>query len=402
MDTHNGGAQSADPPSSSAPSTRFILPAPLAPGVVFKPELITYPGPLKLYLLFGGHRWFDSDVKKGVDMATDRCSVNVQRSITQPEYDSMTDIQARTLPLSRSGLIWGLMAAVAHTAAKRNDRTALNQYKPVPRKVFGTNWFWGLKTMCTADRSIFTSWTYRFTLRTIPWTAALWYLSTLYAMAASNVEFRRDSRMQHYYEELDGLSNEELKTRQRNAVLVKIQMRTNKEAALSAQMDPTEAGWDDQASSTEPSESVYTSPSRSEYSGSYSYNYSAQSDQGNTGKSFLDDDASPVATDYQGAEPQSAWDRIRHQNQQQSQQASRQRRSAPQRMSQYDTYPTDQQESSSPASGWDRVRSQGTWVGAANDKEHERERAQEEFNRMLDAERARGEEGSGSKGGPIW
>ncbi|KAL4800157.1 hypothetical protein BDV19DRAFT_353524 [Aspergillus venezuelensis] len=403
MASDNGGAQSNSSPSSSAPSTRFILPAPLAPGVVFKPELITYPGPLNLYLLWGGRRWFDYNVKKGADMSAENTSVVLQRSITQPEYDSMTELQVKTLPRSRAGIIWGLMAAIAHTAAKRTDRTALNQYKPSPQKVYGTNWFWALQNMYAADRSIFTSYISRLSRRTLIWVPILWLFTTEYAIVASAMEVHKDPRMQHYFQDMAAVSKEESKNRQRNAALVKARMRTNKEAGLSgAQVDPGEASWNDQASSTEPSGSVYTSPSSSEYLGSYSYNYNAQSEQENAGKSLLDDDASPVAPDYQGPEPQSAWDRIRQQSQQQSQQASRQRQSRPQPMSQYDTYPTDQQESSSSSGGWDRVRSQGTWVGAANYKEQERERAQEEFNRMLDAERARGEEGSGSKGGPTW
>ncbi|KAL4949071.1 hypothetical protein BDW69DRAFT_188679 [Aspergillus filifer] len=403
MASHNGGAQSTDPPSSSAPSTRFILSAPLAPGIVFKPELITYPGPLNLYLLWGGRRLFDHSLKKGADTFAENSSIVLQRPVTQPEYDFMTETEAKMMSRSRSGLLWGFMAGVAHTAVRRADRTVLDRYKPSPQKVFGTNWFWALKNMHAVDRPIFTAYMYGFSWRTGIWMPILWFFTAQYAVAASSVEARRDPRMQHFFKDMEGVSREEMTNRQRNAVLVKTHMRANKEASLSgAQVDPTEASWSDQASSTEPSESVYTSPSPSEYSGSYSSNYSAQSDQGNAGKSFLDDDASPVAPDYQGTEPQSAWDRIRQQNQQQSQQASRQRRSATQPMSQYETYPTEQQGSSSSASGWDRVRSQGTWVGEANDKEQEQKRAQEEFNRMLDAERARSEEGSGSKGGPTW
>ncbi|KAL4938774.1 hypothetical protein BDV06DRAFT_200139 [Aspergillus oleicola] len=396
MASNDGRSQTINSPSSPAPS---ILPPTLAPGVAFKPELITYPDPVNLYLLWLGPQMWESSLRARVHKLAAKTCVDLQRPVTQPEYDFFTETGCKMMYHGRSGILWGFMGSIAHTAVKY--RRILDQYKPTPRGIRGTNWFYGLRNMYKLDSAVFGSYAWGFAFRTSIWVPIMWFFTVGYAMTECQVDALKDSRMRQWIEDMKGQSAEELMKRRNNAALVRAHMKTTEGGSFSStQVDSSERGWSEEPSSAESSGTMYTTPSPSGYSGPYSY--SAPSDQGNSGKSFLDDDASPIAADYQDTAPQSAWDRIRQQNQSQSQQASRQRYSRPQPTYQPDTSAGSEQNSSSPGSAWDRVRSQGAWVGSANDKEQERERAQAEFNRMLDAERARGEQDSGSKGGPTW
>ncbi|KAL4914875.1 hypothetical protein BDW62DRAFT_189721 [Aspergillus aurantiobrunneus] len=197
-------------------------------------------------------------------------------------------------------------------------------------------------------------------VRIVMWAGCGWIASSTYSMVTAVQRVGTDPRIKPFFEERMNQNQDERKKRQRQAMIARARQPVE-QATTSEQEGSFEQSWEG-SSATNSFESVDAAASAPSAS-SRTYGYDDLQDQ-NKGGGFFDDDASPIAPDHRDTAPQgSAWDRIRQQNQQRPSRPPSVPRWDPQTRS--DTQPS-------------------------NDSQNERERAQAEFDRMLDTERIRG------------
>lgn len=397
MAANDGSPQIGEP--SAHPKT-FSTPL-FEPGVQFNLDLIYRPDPITLLTFQGTERW-----RARVLLTTARIaeisSLDVNRPLTQPEIDFYLENTSKTLYQARTGAPLGVLFGGIHTAMFLKPNRMVNKYAPTnPGLSLGKRYLEGLKNMYKLDPTAFRVMAAAVLSRMGLWTAGLWIVSNAYALSTGVGRIATDPRVRDIFEARKNQDPNEIRERHRNAQKARAYRERQRRMGESpaAQEESTEGVWHEGASDTPAPATRTSSPRIDDY-------YPPPAENQSKGGDFFDDDASPIAPDYRDAAPQgSAWDRIRRQNQVQysttpQPETSRTRR-APYEGSQ--PLPEDQ-DSTSQGSTWDRLRSQGapqsqpggsrSQAGVSDwnidSSRQDKERAQADFDRMLDAERNRG------------
>ncbi|KAL4925662.1 putative endo-1,3(4)-beta-glucanase [Aspergillus undulatus] len=384
---------------ATPPPKLFKLPATFEPGVSVRPEAIIRPDLFTLYFSFFGTPRWQTRAQNEAASAARRASLLVNRPLTQPELDFLTESSSRRVYHTRLGVEWGVVVGFSHALINERIRKWFTTYLPPRQEMSRAEWYWaGIKNMYQLDRQMFKSCFLGITWRVFGWGITGGFLASAYAASTAAARLVADLRMEAFREDLQRQDRGDIQERKRNAVMIQAYLEKNPQAGDVSvpQGQASEPDWyGESPSASTSSGSMDTSPSPSDYPRIPAYN--APSQQASHGKGFFDDDASPIAADYQEPTSQgSAWDRIRQQNQQGSSPASQQ--------SSERTPPTASgNQDSSSGSSWDRIRSQGSaFSTASSDSQRQRNAAQAEFNQMLDAERARGTDGDSGSKGPVW
>ncbi|KAL4865028.1 hypothetical protein BDV12DRAFT_175298 [Aspergillus spectabilis] len=371
------------PPSYTSTSPRpFNLPRTLEPTAYLKRDLIYRPDFITLYFGFLGPTNWLNRYKTNLFHTLERQSLDVNRPLTQAELDFNVERAGRAAYQSRVGLPAG--AVLGTIAAVRDARRNGFFHALAPQKTgipTAGALFEGLKNMYKLDRAAFQSYAGKFVFRVIGWTLTGWILSGFWTAGSATSSLLSDPRMKDFVQEILKHDKAAAQKRRTQAVMAK-----NREAEL-AQQDagmesgfPTGYGGYDRPISRPMPDPYASKP--------YDTPENNQPQDTDKSASFFDDDASPVAPEYKGPSQSqsqyqsqgSVWDRIRLQNQSQD----------------------PSQPSSSSNSTWNRLDNSNT--GTSSGAQQDRDRAQEEFNRLLDAERKQGSdsESGGRKPGSVW
>lgn len=356
----------------------FSLPIPLAEGVVLNSHLIRDPDILTRVFGFWS---FSSAPAHHVALARriiptiDLSSALVNRSLTQEELDFHIEDTSRNMAMSRSGPVWGVAMAIFYTLYWRRDHLVLNPFMPKtegqgkPRPVL----IWeAVRNIAMTEPVTFRqgliALASRFSLAGI----GGWIVTNSLAMSGSVAKMSTDARLAQYRHDLNQQERTSFNERRRAVVVARGRIgQQYGERAETSQASQDEPAWTETATPSAPETS--TVPAQKEAS------------------FFDDDDASPISPEHQG-DTGSAWDRIRSQAQPGS--------GTPRKAESGWSSPPEQ--NGSQASAWDRIRQQGapeqnrSWqtepaATGQSDIQQDRARAQAEFNKLLDAERSRGD-----------
>lgn len=395
MAANDGSPRTADP---SAPPKTFSLPPLLEPGVQFNPNLIYRPDPITLLTFLGTERW-----QRRVIYTTTRIaevsSIDINRPLTQPELDFYLENTSKTLYQARTGATLGFLAGGINAAMILQRDKTIERYAPADRGLsLGKRYLEGIKNMYKLDPTAFRGVTAAVLYRLGLWTCGLWIVSNAYALSTGVGRIATDPRVKEIFEDRKNQDPNVVRERHRNAHLVKTHLSRQRARGEfpTAQEGSAEGEWHD--GPTDIPSPRTSSPGINDYHPPPVQNQSKGGD-------FFDDDASPIAPDYREAVSQgSAWDRIRRQNQVQYSTTPQPETSRTRRPPYEESQPlSDDQDSQSQGSTWDRLRSQGparsqpsgsrSQAGVSDwntDSRQDKERAQADFDRMLDIERNRG------------
>ncbi|KAL4898897.1 hypothetical protein BDW74DRAFT_120773 [Aspergillus multicolor] len=370
------------------------LPPVLAPGVTLNPDSIYSCAPDIRLFGFLGTKNYHRAVAVRVSQMLGVGSAIINRPLTQDELDFYVETTSETTSDSRGSFLLGLELG-APTGFLWAQRSAeFKKYAPpidASSKTLGLfkRYFETLKIMRDTDKAVYR----RTLLKPVKVMAVAgfvcWAFGTLWSRGQTLWKLKHDPRMKQHNAEFANTDDQAAEKRRRLALIDHARMLQDKLGFTFSQEDTHENGFEESPSTTPSNQAdTYASPStRPE-----SYTSSASNDQNmpawpsstsqtypyhapaaNTGKesSFFDDDASPIAPDHKdtnAASGGSAWERIRRQNAIQSQNPSPYQSASP-----YPSQPRYEQAQPTADSGSDANR--------------ERERAQAEFDRMLEAER---------------
>lgn len=401
MAPNDGFPQTRDP---SAPPKTFSIPPLLEPGVQFNPNLIYRPDPITLLTFMGTKQWHRRVLATTTRIA-EVSSIDVNRPLTQPELDFYLENTSRTLYQARTGAPLGILAGGINASIWLKRNHALDAYAPTnPELSMGKRYLEGVKNMYKLDPTGFRVAAAAVLSRIGLWTFGIWVISNVYALTNGVGRIATDPRVKEIFEERRGQDPKEVRERHRNAQMVKTHLgRQQQQGELPTAQEGSaegsaEGSWYEGPSDQPAPAPRTSSPRMDDY-------YPPPAKNQSKGGDFFDDDASPIASDYRDAAPQgSAWDRIRQQNQVRYSTTPQPETSRTQRTPYEGSQPpSEDQDSTSQGSTWDRLRSQGTpqsqpqgsraQPGVSDwntDSRQDKERAQADFDRMLDAERNRG------------
>jgi hypothetical protein len=349
------------------------------PHLKMKPELLVRPGILTLgYLGFGGKSGFERKVQRAAYKAAEATKVAIQRYPTQEELDALVSRASKSTYETRTGIPLGATAGVLHSylAAKKALGT--------PNK-FST---WQvvrdqLKLLATADPS-FRKIMVASGVRVFAWALLGYTASAVYASYRDATHVLTDPRLDRWREEFKNQKPEDIRRRK-----IEHAQETYRERLRSRQQkrgeQHQEGPGEDLQASVQTSNAYYSSesaPESIEMSKSEPRQHApwlARSGYQNDGTgSDIFDDASPTAPEYQreglSSTSGGSWERIRQQNA-----SSDGSYSSNSWKAQPLQGPQQQSSSSSPSSHQpDHYE---------RDVRREREHAQLQFDRMLEAER---------------
>ncbi|KAL5339973.1 hypothetical protein BJX70DRAFT_136778 [Aspergillus crustosus] len=356
--------------TSTAPRP-FNLPRTLEPNCYIKPELIQRPSWFVLYFGFLGTSNWRRRYNYVVLHDLDRRSLQINRPLRQEELDFTLEALSGLVNMSRTGLAYGALTGNIWALYKIR-RSGILMYAPkIPGTPPAVRAWQGVTAMFRLDRSLFTRIAAAYAWRLF-WGMSLgWLVADVSGAVVAGKKLLTDERMRPFREENRNQDLEAVKKRFLQGVTAK-----HKENTQGAQFEGGGLGSEvsdynrDNTPSPTPSDS-YTTPAS--YTPTSDYNQ--QQDTSNS-TTFLDD-ASPVAPDYNSSSS-SRWDRIRQQTQSQD--------------------PSNPDSKSN--STWSRLDTSNT--GTSSGTQQDRNRAQDEFNRLLEAERNQpgdSDSGSGRKGG---
>ncbi|KAJ5812771.1 hypothetical protein N7447_009794 [Penicillium robsamsonii] len=373
--------------------------------VKLRPEAIVRPDLFTLYFGFFGTGVWKQKVAKTVTERVENHYVLTERPPTQDEFDAMVEHGTRCLYHARTGLPVSsfLGTALLYSQARKSPLFPRN---PTPAALFNT-----VRNMA-ADA----------TLRGNIGSAAFKMLfiitlgsmaSSAYAVSQDAMHMLTDPRMKQFVEDVRKAKPEDVRKRKIEAAHERIRSKRSGEQDIGTQVIGTPAGYagsneyeqeqtsyDSQAQPNSYSEYVSSNDTKGS---SQSASYESSPSGLNAGaiwargrgtqpesKSALDfmdeDDASPTAVEYRntnidGSSNGSAWDRIRRQNNGARLQSRQQ-----------------------PAVSQSTVNPYSTEFGQSDQERYdsgqktERDQAQAEFDRMIEAERNAGGEGSRNRG----
>ncbi|KAL1863450.1 hypothetical protein Plec18167_000543 [Paecilomyces lecythidis] len=380
--------------SDNGSSDAFDRPAdPNAPFAKFYPlkireDLIYKPGLLSMYLTFFGKRNWERRFSEHLTERFENMKLGVQRNPTQEEFDCFVETTSRGLYQSRLGLPLGVAAGVAHSLYQ--VRGFKDNEGRMDLKVIADHF----RASAKADPAFMRGFIVASSLKLFGWSVVGLTISSVYATFKSTTAMLADPRLERLREELREQKPEDIRKRRIERANTRYQeaQRTKQGMTQGAfaetqeqQGNRTESSGDSPTyygtGTTDIRESIPipSQPDRRIYSDQ------ATTSAGKAGGSdfFDDDDASPTNPDYRIDDSSSSgviggntWERIRQQNMSSNVQQQR-----PQQ-----TYRAPQQPSQTSSDGIDSYSSEeGT-------RQRERELAQREFDRMIEAERKAGED----------
>ncbi|RDW61762.1 putative endo-1,3(4)-beta-glucanase [Aspergillus mulundensis] len=383
----------------------FPLSPVLAPGVKLNPDSIFDPGFFR-YPGFLGTRNYHRHVGNKVSDLVGVGSAIINRPLTQDELDFYVETTSQQASSTRTAFLIGAGLGFPSSILMSEPRAAFKKYAPPidqnnPLKFFN-RFLDTLKKMREANPALWR----RTLFAPVNCSATLAIVLGLIEVASSMSEgvarMRDDPRMKQHNADLRNADKQQADNRRRIALIDHARMLQGKEAVdVFSREDTNENGFEELPSTT-PSNQAETSasPSRrletytsstsndqsmsawpSSTSGTYTYGAPAANESKES--SFFDDDASPIAPVHQDTNTTSAgsaWERIRQQNQMQSRNPSPYQSTSP--------YPSQPR----------YERAQPT-ADSGSDAHRERERAQAEFDRMLEAERHQQDDSDGGSRG---
>ncbi|OJJ51107.1 hypothetical protein ASPZODRAFT_319611 [Penicilliopsis zonata CBS 506.65] len=350
-------------------------------GLTLRPELVVKPDPITMYLGFGGHRLWSSIFIASLNNRMTNISTIVQRPVSQEELDAVTEHVSRSVYGQRIGLPLGLAMGSLHTYA---NLAALKQTGAKWPSFSGVMSFANMR-LRTEPRTLLFSYGFRLLF----WTTVGWTGTGAYATLRETQATIVDPRMRGFVDELRHMKPEELRRRKLEAAQNRtrrarqpsdVQEEDHTHGVLAESHEehnnrdysyPYSADTDDKVSSRPSPDQPRSMPDRSNTRlWGNEATAPAPSLSSSSSRDAMDffDDASPTNPEYRDDGPGtsyggSAWDRIRQQNMATSGRAEHFR--SPQDW--------QQQEPQQPES--------------PRDKQREREQAQADFDRVLEAER---------------
>ncbi|EAW13250.1 putative endo-1,3(4)-beta-glucanase [Aspergillus clavatus NRRL 1] len=427
------------------------IPLPKHPHLVVKTELLARPDPFTLYFGFFGSRSWQANAARGLSERVDNTQFLLNRLPTQDELDAFTVYSSRYIYHQRMGapIAGSLFLARAYMQARSS--AALAPFMPGPGLADGANAnakltptpkqvVDALRVYARVDAAGFRQALVFGGIKWVFWTLAGTVASSMWALFHDTRESMADPRLRQFMAELSQHPPKEMRKRKLEAAMEMQRQRHSerqqrdlgvaRESASASEREPEPAqmetghghghdqGYGEGSEGTGAGAGVGVGVGVGGGSGSgYGYGYSSQdanssarqsapspqqygdaSRGSSSGSDFFDgDDASPVAADYRSEGLSglqgSAWDRIRQQSG-----AVSQGRSNPILVSSSPS-PSPQPQSQSQWGSW---KNQDHNSAAADSERQQREQAQAEFDRMLEAERTLGNEapdGSGQKKG---
>ncbi|KAJ9319416.1 hypothetical protein DTO271D3_185 [Paecilomyces variotii] len=393
---------SSDPFSRSVdPNSPFAKYYPLQ----VRQDLIYQPGLLGMYLTFFGRRNWERRFSEGLIERIENTKLVIQRYPTQQELDCFVESSSRGLYLSRLGLPFGLAAGVAHTLYQFREVKASPHRRIDLRAI--TEYF---RLLAKSDPAFMRQFAFASAVRLFGWSITGLVLSSIYASYKSTSQMLVDPRLERLREEIRQQKPEDIQRRKIERVTDRHQQAQRaregmKQGALAESQEQQSSEGDLSADS--PGNNTYygtgTTDIRESIPTPSQPNRQVYGDQATTSSSngssdfFDDDNASPTNPDYRmddssssGAIGGSTWERIRQQNISGN---AEQRR--PQQ-----TYRSPQQPNQTASDASDSYSSE------ERNRQRERELAQREFDRMVEAERKAGEDspntGNQNRGWGSW
>ncbi|KAL3455123.1 hypothetical protein BJX64DRAFT_272968 [Aspergillus heterothallicus] len=366
------------------------------PNSAVRAELIRKPDPITLYVGFLGTPWWRDMYARFLLARLQDSSYKVGRPLTQPEVDAYVDTHNTLVSNFRRGIPLGLSAGTAKFFFYEQNYKHLLAYAPSDRPEWQAmpafrRYVEGTKMLVKMDTDMAKRLLGRWFFRLCTWTITGTFGLQFAAMFLMTSRLIADPRMQQHIADMKQQPPEQIRERRKQAVIERrtqqareLQQASENGAAQNQGNEQTEYANDSPSMG-----SVTASSTESAFPQAPSVTYTPYrppnppGDQDKGIGFFDDDDASPTAPEYRAtvrrentAAQGSAWERLR--NQAQNPAAS---------------------ETASPAVGsWGRSDASA----ANNDGQRERERAQAEFNRMLDAERNQENESRADRSSSVW
>lgn len=380
-----------------------------------RPELVVKPDLFTMMFGFFGRRNWERSVAYTMMERVENSWLLTGRSLTQDELDAFTTYSTRTLYYRRMGVPISSFLGTAYLYYKVRKDAGL------PPNASPASLFAILRNQARVDKAGFRSMiaASAFKMLFITTTGAI--VSGFTALYSETTNVIVDPRLRGFVEDMRGQKPEEVRQRKLKAASERARRMRGGEKDIEGYIveelqhpgsHPEQSDQDSYAYESTPSGSdmTYSTPENDQQTGSAgrerpvaeaprrSWGYGGQvaSQQGASGQSsadsdfFLDgkdDDASPTAPEYRYTNPDgspagSAWDRLRRQNAGQSSRAPPSQQPRPQWGQQQDS---PNSPSYTPAGDRDQYDS---------DRSREKEQAQADFDRMMEAERNLSSSGS--------
>ena len=347
------------------------------PYLKVKPELLVRPGILTLgYLGFGGKSGFERKVHRAAYKAVEATKVAIQRYPTQEELDALVSRASKSVYETRTGIPLGVTFGALHSylATKKalGTPTEFSAWQVVRDR---------LKLLATTDPSGFREIMTASGVRVFAWALLGYTASAVYASYRDATHVLTDPRLDRWREEFKDQRPEDIRRRK-----IELAQETYRERLRSRQHGTREQHQEDSSEDLQASVQAPNAPygtesapdsiemSKPEFSQNAPWLGRSGYQNDATGSDIFDD-ASPTASEYQreglsSTSSSSSWERIRQKNA--SSDGSHSWK-APQQSS-----------SSQPGHYSNNYVSQSV---NERDVQHEREQAQWQFDRMLEAER---------------
>lgn len=373
-----------------------------------RPELVVKPDLFTMTFGFFGRRNWQRSVAYTMMERVENSWLLTGRALTQDELDAFTTYSTRTLYYRRMGVPLSSFLGTAYLYYKvRKDAG-------IPSNASPASVFTSLRNQARIDKAGFRSMIAASAFRMLFITTTGAIVSGFAALYSETTNVIVDPRLRGFVEDMRGQKPEEVRQRKLKAASERIRRMRGGEKDIEGYIveelqhpgsHPEQNDQDSYAYESTPSGSdmTYSTSENDQQSGSaaqqrpvaeaprrsWGYGGQAASQQGASGESSADsdyffggkdDDASPTAPEYRYTSPDgspagSAWDRLRRQNAGPSSQAPPPQQPRPQWGQQQD-YPNSP--SYTPAGDRDQYDS---------NRSREKEQAQADFDRMMEAER---------------
>ncbi|CAG8135021.1 unnamed protein product [Penicillium olsonii] len=365
-------------------------------------EAVVRPDLFTLYFGFLGTANWKRKVASALTDRVENHYVLTARSPTQDELDAIVEHGTRSLYRNRVGLPVGALIGGAWTYAKLRSSPNFPRTNPTPQAILQAM---RLSSTNISLKSFAATAAWRMLFATCFFSA----LSNIYAVYNDATSMLTDPRLKGFVEEMRSQKPEDVRKRKLQAASERIRSMRTGEQTIGLQFKQALGQPGEYSGSYEQDPNDYSTPpnSYSEYESSNStestYSSSNQpstpastgpvwargrgtqpaSEQTSGSDFFDDDDASPTAAEYRntnidGSSSGSAWDRIRRQNAAAGSRSPQQHAMPQSSLHAYGSYENTQ-------SDQDRYRSEQL---------SEKDKAQAEFDRMIEAERNAGSDKS--------
>jgi hypothetical protein len=354
-------------------------------------ELIRQPGFFGMYLTFFGKRNWEHRFNEDLINRIENTKLVIQRYPTQEELDCFTEQTSRGIYQARVGLPIGFAAGIIHSLYQiRTATDAPRGFNPAETLKY-------IRTHAKADPSWFRQAAFLAGFKLFAWSITGVTLSSIYASYKATTNMLMDPRLEKLREEIRNQKPEDIQKRKMDRANERYQQvqRAREASKQGAFAEGQEQGANEGRVSGEQPNTYYgtgttdvresiPTPSQPERR---IYGNRATTSSSTGGSDFFDD-ASPTNPNYgtddsssSSAVGGSAWERIRQQNI--SGGGAEQRRSPSQgyRAPQQPNQPSSE-----------------SYESEERNRLREREQAQRDFDRMLEAERKSGDDVSGTGG----